>query len=267
MGAHVEGPYLHEKQAGTHDPALFVPYYTSKLVYGQSAMTNEIIKLATVAPDVDNASSLIKDLSGRGIRVSLGHTPATYDMGLDALSSGASCLTHMLNCMAPLQPRDPGLTGLISLPHNHRPPPPYYTVLGDGVNLHPQVAALLLRVNMKKAILATNGSAWAGRDGLHSRNARIYQQQRRVGTRATSDSTGTLANSHFTIDQGVRNLMNWSGCTLAEAVRTATENVADFMGVPDRGKLEEGRRADFIVLDDEGYLQETWIAGVKVWSK
>jgi N-acetylglucosamine-6-phosphate deacetylase len=253
MGAHVEGPYLHENQAGTHDPALFVSYSTSKLVYGQTGARNEIIKLATVAPDIGNGSSLIKDLFGRGIRVSLGHTHATYDMGLAALSSGASCLTHPLTCMSPLDCRDPGPTGLISLPRNHRPPPPYYTIACDGVNLHQRVAALLFRVNPKKAILASRSG------GLHSGDTGTFQQQRQ--------GTGALANSCSTVDQGVRNLMNWSGCTIAEAVCTATENIANFMGISDRGRLEEGRRADFIVLNDEGHLQETWIAGVKAWSK
>jgi N-acetylglucosamine-6-phosphate deacetylase len=253
MGAHVEGPYLHQKHPGTHNPALFVPYSTSKLVYGQSATTNEIIKLATVAPDVGNGSGLIKGLSGRGIRVSVGHTHATFDMGLAALSSGASCLTSLLTCMSPLDPRDPGPVGLISLPHNHQPPPPYYTILCDGVSLHPQVVSLLFRANTTKAILASNDTGFGD---LRARRTGTFQEQQQQATSAPNS----------TIDQGVRNLMKWSGCTIAEAVRTATENIADFMGVSDRGKLEEGRRADFIVLNDEGYLQETWIAGVKAWS-
>jgi N-acetylglucosamine-6-phosphate deacetylase len=253
MGAHVEGPYLHEKQAGVHDPALFAPYSTTHFVYGQSGATNEIIKLATVAPDIGNGSSLIKTLYGRGVRVSLGHTHATYDMALAALFSGASCLTHPLTCMSGLDPRDPGPTGLISLPPNHRPPPPYYTIACDGLSLHPQVAALLFRVNPKKAILASRSCP------LHSGDAGPFQQQSR-GTRA-------FANNCSAVDQGVRNLMDWSGCTIAEAVCTATENIANFMGISDRGKLEEGRRADVIVLNDEGHLQETWIAGVKAWSK
>lgn len=216
-----------------------MPYSSSKLA------TNEIVKLATVAPDTENGP-LIKDLAGRGIRISLGHTHATYDMGLAALLSGASCL-QPLACP---DSRDPGPTGLISLPHNHRPPPPYYIIVCDGVSVHPRVAALLFRVNPKKAIVAPRGSS--------PRPGNADQQKQ---------GPGVVANGYATVDQGVRNLMNWTGCTLAEAVRTATENIADFMGVSDRGKLEEGRRADFIVLNDEGHLQETWIAGVKVWSK
>ena len=269
MGAHVEGPYLDREKAGAHNQDLFVTYSTpSKLVYGLREPTNEIIKLATVAPDIENAFSLIKDLSTCGIRVSLGHTSATYDMGLEALSSGASCLTHTLNHMEPIQYRDPGLAGLISLPQDHRPPPPYYTILCDGVHLHSQAAALLLRVNMEKAILTSNDIEWARKPlGIRSGNADICQQRRSEGTRGAVDSTGILASSRVMIDQCIRNLMKWSGCNVAEAVRTVTENIANFMGIADRGKLEEGRRADFVVLDDAGYVQETWIAGVKVWSK
>jgi N-acetylglucosamine-6-phosphate deacetylase len=65
----------------------------------------------------------------------------------------------------------------------------------------------------------------------------------------------------------VRNLLGWSGCEVAEAVRCATENVVDFMGDNDRGKLEVGRRADFVVLGDEGEVAQTWVSGSKVWEK
>ena len=65
----------------------------------------------------------------------------------------------------------------------------------------------------------------------------------------------------------VRNLLEWSGCEIAEAVRCATENVAGFMGDNERGRLEVGRRADFVVLSDDGEVVQTWISGSKVWEK
>jgi N-acetylglucosamine-6-phosphate deacetylase len=61
--------------------------------------------------------------------------------------------------------------------------------------------------------------------------------------------------------------MKWSGCNVAEAVRCVTENVADMMGDKSRGKLEAGRKADFVVLNDEGEVLQTWVAGLKVWEK
>lgn len=65
----------------------------------------------------------------------------------------------------------------------------------------------------------------------------------------------------------VRNLMRWSGCDVAQAVRCVTENVAEMMGERTRGRLEAGRRADFVVMDDEGYVLQTWVAGKMVWEK
>jgi N-acetylglucosamine-6-phosphate deacetylase len=61
--------------------------------------------------------------------------------------------------------------------------------------------------------------------------------------------------------------MAFSGCTLAQAICCATENIVDMMGDRTRGKLEEGRRADFLVLNDAGEVLQTWIGGVKVWEK
>lgn len=69
------------------------------------------------------------------------------------------------------------------------------------------------------------------------------------------------------LQECVRNLVTWSGCDLAEAVRCVTENVVDFMVDKERGRIEVGRRADFVVLDEEGGVLETWIGGKKVWEK
>lgn len=69
------------------------------------------------------------------------------------------------------------------------------------------------------------------------------------------------------LQECVKSLMNWSGCSLAEAVRCVTENVVDFMGDGTRGKVEAGRRADFVILDESGEVLETWVGGVRVWGK
>lgn len=61
--------------------------------------------------------------------------------------------------------------------------------------------------------------------------------------------------------------MLWAGLRVEEAVRCVTENVAEAMEMSDRGRLEVGRRGDFVVLGDDGVVQETWILGTKVFSK
>lgn len=131
LGAHVEGPYLHPTKKGAHNASLFssasVP---ATSIYGSSNLQHAV-KLVTLAPELPDAPSLVKSFTSQGIKVSMGHSTATYEQGLVGLNAGATCLTHTLNAMLPFASRDPGLAGLISLPATHNPSPPYHTIIAS----------------------------------------------------------------------------------------------------------------------------------------
>ena len=224
-----------------------------------------------MTPEIPDSSSLIRTLTSQGIKVSLGHTTATYADGLSGLRAGATCLTHTLNAMPPLLSRNPGLAGLISLPPAHDPNPPYYTIIPDGQHLHPQTVSLLHRANPKRSILVTDSIELSGlADGIYPGHSQISSRQIKTGPRATIEGTDTLIGGCISLQQGVRNLMEWSGCGIAEAVGTVTENVAGLMSIDGkggRGILKEGRRADLCVLNESGEVLQTWVAGVKVWDR
>ncbi|KAF2741025.1 Metallo-dependent hydrolase [Polyplosphaeria fusca] len=270
LGAHTEGPFLHPSKKGAHNAALFQECSTSPAnIYGSTNLSTSV-KLATIAPELSNSASLIKDLTSYGIRATMGHSTATYSEGLAGLKAGATGVTHTLNAMPPLLSRDPGLAGLVSLPWNN-PASPYYTIIPDGEHLHPQTVSLLYRANPKKAILVTDSIELASMpDGTYPGHSQIPFEQTKKGTRATIAGTDTLIGGCITLQQGVRNVMEWTGCELAEAVCTVTENVAGFMGIDGqggRGILREGRRADLAVLNEAGEVLQTWVSGTKVWDK
>ncbi|KAF2636524.1 Metallo-dependent hydrolase [Massarina eburnea CBS 473.64] len=270
LGAHTEGPYLHPDKKGAHNSALFQPCSSSpSTIYGNSNLSS--VKLVTVAPELPDSASLIKTLAASGIRVSLGHSTASYTDGVIGLKAGATCLTHTLNAMPPLTSRIPGLAGLISLPQAGDPPSPYYTIIPDGEHLHPATVSLLHRTNPQRSILITDSIELASLpDGTYPGHMQIPFDQTKSGTRATIAGTDTLIGGCIPLQQGVRNLMEWSGCGIAEAVGSVTQNVAAFMGIDGvggRGVLKEGRRADLCVLSEVGEVLQTWVAGVKVWDK
>lgn len=271
LGAHVEGPYLHPTKKGAHNASLFQGCKTAPAAIYSASNLDKSIKLVTVAPELPGSASLIKELTSKDIKVSMGHSTATYTEGLAGLKAGATCLTHTLNAMPGWQSRAPGLAGLISLPAEHSPPPPYFTLIPDGEHLDPRTVALLHRCNTKKSILVTDSIELASLpDGTYPGHSQIPFDQTKAGTRATIAGTDTLIGGCIPLHQGVRNLMQWSGCDVAEAVGTVTENIANFMGISGeggRGVLKEGRRADLCVLNDSGEVLQTWVAGVKVWDK
>lgn len=269
LGAHAEGPYLQAQKKGAHNDALFIKATVSPSeVYGSAASTSEVLKLVTLAPELEGSSTLIKELTGHGIKVSLGHSTATYDEGLAAVQAGASGLTHTLNAMAPLHHRDPGLAGLVGAAPSTTTEAPYFSIIPDGNHLHPAVATMLFRSNPTKCIIITDSIELAGLDdGTYPGHAQIPHNQTKHGSRVTIEGTDTLIGGCASLQECVQNIMKWSGCDVAQAVRCVTENVADFMGDKTRGKLESGRRADLAVLDDDGNVLQTWIAGKKVWEK
>lgn len=202
-------------------------------------------------------------LTGQKIRVSLGYSSATYEKGIEALSIGACSLTHVFNSTSPLHNRSPGLAGLIASPKQA----PFYSLIPDGVNIHPAMVNMGYRANPQKCILVTDSIKPSGlADRSYPGRARTQQSQAEVGNKEVTEGIGTLPVGDFRLDEGIRNLVKWSGRNIAEAVRCVTENVVSLMGIKDRGNLEEGRRADLVVLNEEGKVLQTWTGGRKVWD-
>ena len=78
---------------------------------------------------------------------------------------------------------------------------------------------------------------------------------------------GTLAGSSTALDAGVRNLMAFTGCDLASAVRSVTEVPARALGLTDRGRIEVGRRADLVGLEPDGRVVMTFVGGRLLWDR
>ncbi|EXJ64759.1 N-acetylglucosamine-6-phosphate deacetylase [Cladophialophora yegresii CBS 114405] len=264
LGAHVEGPYINESKKGAHNASYLVEptQISPSELYGDGSL-REAVKLITLAPELPGAIALIGQLQEEypHIVISLGHSSATYDEGIAAMQLGARALTHVFNAMNPLHHRLPGLAGLMSTGKCH------YSIILDGIHLHPSVVTLCMRTDPRKCVFITDSIELAGMpDGLHPGHGQIPQRQLKQGNRVTIEGTDTLIGSCCTLDECVRNAVAFTGCNLAEAVQCVTENIADLMGERKRGKLEPGRRADFAILDSEGTVLETWISGNKVWE-
>ena len=113
LGAHVEGPFLAPSKKGAHDAAnMHVPSAVSlEKIYGKANLMGSI-RLLTLAPELPGALNLIRTLSMQyGVRVSLGHSAASFGEGEKGMEAGATLLTHTFNAMNPLHHREPGLAG------------------------------------------------------------------------------------------------------------------------------------------------------------
>lgn len=246
LGVHLEGPYINSGKLGAQPP--FAREATLDEVMRFHAMAP--MRLITVAPEIDGHMELVRAIADAGIRVQIGHTNGSYEVGVQALEHGAAGFTHLFNAMPGLHHRDPGMVGA-ALAHAE-----YAEIIPDLLHVHPGAIKTALRC-IPKLFCVTDSTAAAGMPDGEYMLGRQTVHKCMGGVRLAD---GTLAGSTLTMDQALRNLVK-IGLPLAEASRRVSLNAADYLGETQRGRLAPGCHADFVVLDRELNIKTVYIEG------
>ena len=242
-GFHVEGPWIspHDGPRGAH-PAEHVRAASIEEFEEFQHAAEGLIRLLTLAPEIDGALPLIEHLRERGVVVSLGHTGARPEQIRDAAAAGAAMSTHLGNGAHKMILRHPNY--IIEQMACDRL---FASFIVDGIHLPPAFVKAAVRAKTpEKSILVTDAVAPAGcRPGVY----RLGQAALRLsedGSVRLPDS-GRLAGSALRMDRALENLMRFTGLPLAKALETATVNPARVMDMEGRkGFLTVGDLADLI---------------------
>jgi N-acetylglucosamine-6-phosphate deacetylase len=230
-GLHLEGPFLARGRAGAHRPADLRPVDTAIVA---SWADDPFVAMVTLAPELPGALEAIELLSRSGTCVAMGHTDADLAVVRAAVDAGAHHVTHLWNAMVGLHHRAPGVIGAALTDHRITA-----GMICDGVHLDPVIVRLTWQA-MGPERLTLVSDAVASEDTERSDDGA-----------AVLDPGGTLQGSTTMLDQGVRNLMAFTGASVVDALATATGNPARLLGRRDLGILAAGARADIVIFDDE----------------
>lgn len=252
LGYNLEGPFLADARRGAHDPALLMD--PADIPVGALDALLAGLRVITVAPELPGALDLIRELRGRGVAVSMGHSAASLEEARAGYAAGGSTTTHLFNGMTGLDHRAPGLAAAALLDDDV-----YVELIADGHHVHPGLWPLVARLKPgNRVLLVSDAIVLAGQgDG----RARIGTLEVEVhGGRVTLVGTNTLAGSVIALDDAVRNLVA-AGIPLPAAVAAASRNPSAMLGEADRGRLAVGLRADVVALDDALRVSDVWLAG------
>lgn len=156
-GVHLEGPFISPKHPGAQ-PQGFIKDFENLDPAWNEVWDHPLLSLITLAPEIPGALPMIEELVERGVRVSMGHTDATYSQAMDALRSGASHSTHTYNAMRGLHHREPSLLGCVMTEDDV-----FCELIYDRIHVAPAAADVLIRTKGIERVIAVSDSTMASR--------------------------------------------------------------------------------------------------------
>lgn len=258
LGLHVEGPFLNLKKKGAHNPA-YLRLPSLEAAAGWSPETG--VRLVSLAPELPGSLEVICALADRGVLVSAAHSMATYDEAVAGFDAGIRYGTHLFNAMPALGHRDPGLPGALLTDERTT-----VGIIADGIHTHPAIIKLVwqalgpARLNLVTDAMAALGMA----PGDHL----LGDFEVTVDGTSARLADGTLAGSILSLDQALRNLIAFTGCSLSEALATITTTPAKALGLAhERGRIAAGQIANLVLLTPDLHVQATIVQGEIVYQQ
>ena len=215
--------------------------------------------MVTLAPELPGALQLIERLATDGVTVSAGHTDCTTGEFANGRAAGVTMVTHLFNAMTPFSHRQPGPIGATLADAGV-----FAGIICDGIHADPVAVAMAWRaLGPDRTILVTDAVAALG---MPAGTLTLGEFTVTVSDRGVRTADDVLAGSNLSLDQAIRNLVEFTGCSPAEAIGAATKNPAELLGLTDRGRIEVGAIADLVVLDLDLHPVRTLLAGRQAWA-
>lgn len=152
---------------------------------------------------------------------------------------------------------------------------PFYSLIADGVHVHPYAVTMAASTHPDGLILVTDAMQAMGlppgRHSLAGLQVDIFHGEddgHYGGPHAVLAGTTTLAGAVVPLDECLRNLVAFTRCPVPAALAAVTTHPAALLGLSSElGSLRTGAWADLVILDHGLNVQHTLLAGQLAWSR
>lgn len=258
FGVHMEGPYFDKEYKGAQNEKYLKEANVAE-ISDYLNVKKGLVKLFSLTARGEKVEESIKYLKENGTIVSVGHSYATFDETIKAIEAGVSHSTHTFNAMRGFTHREPGVVGAVLTSDKVT-----CEVIFDKIHVHPESVRLLLKAKgLNKVVCITDAMCATGLpDGdykLGELDVFVKDNQARL------KSNGALAGSVLTMDKAFKNILDL-GYSIFDAVKLTSTNVAKEFSL-DSGVIEEGKRANLTVLDENFNVCMTIVNGKILYQK
>src|SRR5215468_3816039 len=245
IGIHVEGPYISPEDGprGAHPKRhARAPDWNEFQKWRDAARGR--LRIVTLSPEWPEAIDFIERAAASGVVVAIGHTAANPAQIAAAARAGAKLSTHLGNGSHAKIDRHPNYIWEQLASDDL-----WASFIVDGHHLPPSVVKCFLRSKgVARSILVSDAIAAAGKPAGHYRLGNV-EVEVTPARRVNLPGTPYLAGSVLEMHEAVAKTVQYSDATLDDALRMASANPAELLGVADQfGSIEIGRRADLTLF-------------------
>ena len=218
-GIHLEGPFISpiDGARGAHD-LKYIQSPNWQLIEEYQDASGGLIKLITLAPELEGSMGLIKKCRESGIRVAIGHSRAPCKIIEEAVLAGANLSTHLGNAVPLMLPRHPNLLW-DQLANDEL----FASLIADGFHLGESFLKVVLKTKGEKAFLVSDSTMFcgmtAGEYQTHIGEEVILEPN---GKLSLTHGNGLLAGASKNLMEGVQYVIDKNLKSLSEAWKMAS---------------------------------------------
>ncbi|WP_342454699.1 N-acetylglucosamine-6-phosphate deacetylase [Sphingomonas sp. H160509] len=252
LGIHIEGPVISPARKGIHDPTRFQDLDDDLLALLTRPRLGRV--MVTLAPERVTAAQ-IATLTAAGVLISIGHSDADHATASAGMAAGITGVTHLFNAMSPLVHRAPGVVGAVLDDQAV-----YCGIIVDGFHVDDAVLRIALRARPHDRFMLVSDAMPCV--GAAEKSFVLQGREIHVENGRCVGADGTLAGSDLDMAGAVRNTVDRLGVAPEIAAAMAATYPAAFLRLSqERGTLQVGRTADWVVLTRDLHPVGTWIGG------
>ncbi len=254
-GINLEGPFVSKTKSGVMNPPDVECAPDTVALFSRES--EGLLKIMTLAPERESACLAASEAVRNGVKVSVGHTDATFVETKALIDAGATRATHVFNAMRPLSHRETGVLGAVLTDNRIN-----CEMICDFVHLDPAAMEIVYRLKGYKNITLVSDTGFMS--GLGDGEYVVDGRKRIVKDGICRNSEGRIAGSCVSMLVGAKNLLSM-GVPLEEISVMASLNPAKALGIEAlTGSIELNKKADLIVCDKELNIKAVFISGRRV---
>lgn len=277
LGVHLEGPFINPLYKGAQkEEYCLAPNRALIQELYDLQEDSSMIKLITLAPELEGAKDVISFCLEHGIQVAAGHTGATFEQMMQASDDGVGGVTHMFSAMTGLHHRKPGVVGAAL--YNDKLMCEF--AKQTGITVRHEMFDVVYRIKGPENIILCTDCLGNGmqkepyyhavRDVHFIPDGNRLVERDRMGNETIYDLRDyeSLRGIELSFIDSVKNMLAHTPMSYRELALITATNAAKYLKIDDRkGSIEVGKDADLTIVDQNITLLATVVEGDVVYQR